>query len=106
MKDTNEIEKQLKRKADAYIEQKAKEIFAIIEDIERFLGIEGNSFINYITDYHEYCRAEKVDRQSFVSYHDRHVTKNKLRDELAENFKEKLVKKYTTELLTKLDIFE
>ena len=27
MKDTNEIEKQLKRKADAYIEQKAKEMF-------------------------------------------------------------------------------
>ena len=106
MKDTNEIEKLLKRKADAYIEQKAKEIFAIIEDIERFLGIEANSFINYITDYSEYCRTEKVDKPRFVGYHDRHVTKNKLRDELAENFKEKLVKKYTTELLTKLDIFE
>jgi len=31
---------------------------------------------------------------------------NKLVDELAENFKKKLVKKYTKELLTKLDIFE
>ena len=106
MKTTNEIEKQLKRKADAYIEQKAKEIFAIREDIERFLGIQGDSFINYITDYNEYCKTEKVDKPYFVAYHDRHVTKNKLRDELAENFKERLVKKYTTELLTKLDIFE
>ena len=106
MKDTNEIEKQLERKADAYLEQKANEIVAIREDIERFLGIEGNSFINYITDYHEYCKTEKVDKHRFVGYHDLHVTENKLRDELAENFKEKLVKKYTTELLTKLDIFE
>ena len=29
MKDTNEIEKQLARKADAYIEQKANEMYAI-----------------------------------------------------------------------------
>tara|TARA_R110000744_G_scaffold529_1_gene2031 strand:+ start:469 stop:786 length:318 start_codon:yes stop_codon:yes gene_type:complete len=105
MKTTNEIEKQLERKADAYLEQKAKEIIAIREDIERFLGVEGNSFINYITDYNEYCIANKENKK-FVSYHDRHVTKNKLKDELAENFKERLVKKYTTELLTKLDIFE
>ena len=106
MKTTNEIEKQLERKADAYLEQKAKEMIAIREDIEKLLGIEQKSFINYITDYHEYCNAEKVDKPYFVSYHASHVIKNKLIDELAENFKERLVKKYTKELLTKLDIFE
>ena len=106
MKNTNEIEKQLERKADAYLEQKAKEMIAIRKQIEQMLDIDP-SFINYITDYGKYCEANNnVDKQSFVSYHASHVIQNKLIDELAENYKERLVKKYTTELLTKLDIFE
>jgi translation initiation factor 2 beta subunit (eIF-2beta)/eIF-5 len=106
MKTTNEIEKQLERKADAYLEQKANEIVAIRRDIERFVGIHDNSFIDFIPDYHGYCNAAKADKGNYVSYHASHVMQNKLVDELAENFKEKLVKKYTKELLTKLDIFE
>ena len=105
MKTTNEIEKQLERKADAYLEQKANEIVAIRKEIEQMLDIDP-SFIDYIKDYNEYCRVEKVDKTNYVSYHSPSVTKNKLKDELAINFKERLVKKYTTELLTKLDIFE
>jgi len=110
MKTTNEIEKQLERKADAYLEQKAKEMIAVRKQIEQFLGIDP-SFINHITNYDEYCAKEsfgsnKLDKQCFVDYHDRLVTRNKLKEELAINFKEKLVKKYTKELLTKLDIFE
>ena len=105
MKTTNEIEKQLERKADAYLEQKAKEMIAIRKQIEQFLDIDP-SFIDYITDYHEYCKTEKVDKHRFVSYHSPSVTRNKLINDLAENYKERLVKKYTTELLTKLDIFE
>jgi len=106
MKTTNEIEKQLERKADAYLEQKAKEIVAIRKDIERFLGIHENAFIHCIQEYHGYCNAAEADKRNYVSYHASHVMQNKLVDELAENFKEKLVKKYTKELLTKLDIFE
>ena len=106
MKTTNEIEKQLERKADAYLEQKANEMIAIREDIEKLLGIEQKAFIDYITDYHKYCNAEKVDKKRFVSHHASHVIQNKLIDELAENYKERLVKKYTKELLNKLDIFE
>ena len=105
MKTTNEIEKQLERKADDYLEQKAKEMIAIRKQIEQFLDIDP-SFIDYITDYHEYCKAEKVDKRNYVSYHSPSVTRNKLINDLAENYKERLVKKYTTELLTKLDIFE
>ena len=105
MKTTNEIEKQLERKADAYLEQKAKEMIAIRKQIEQMLDISP-SFIDYITDYNEYCEAEKVDKRNYVSYHSPSVTQNKLINDLAENYKERLVKKYTTELLTKLDIFE
>ena len=105
MKTTNEIEKQLERKADAYLEQKAKEMIAIRKQIEQMLDISP-SFIDYITDYNEYCEAEKVDKRNYVSYHRPSVIQNKLINELAENYKERLVKKYTTELLTKLDIFE
>ena len=106
MKNTNEIEKQLERKADAYLEQKANEIVAIRKDIERFLGIHENAFIDFITEYHGYCNAAKADKGNYVSYHASHVIQHKLIDELAENYKERLVKKYTKELLTKLDIFE
>jgi len=105
MKTTNEIEKQLERKADAYLQQKAKEMIAIRRQIEQFLDIDP-SFIDYIKDYKEYCKAEKIDKRNYVSYNDPSVTQNKLRDELIENYKERLVKKYTKELLTKLDIFE
>ena len=48
MKNTNEIEKQLKRKADAYIEQKANEMYAIHEEIAKFLGGRDVNFIDYI----------------------------------------------------------
>ena len=105
MKTTNEIEKQLERKADAYLQQKAKEMVAIRKEIEQFLDVDP-SFIDYIKDYNEYCKAEKVDKRNYVSYSSPHITQNKLRDELIENYKERLVKKYTKELLTKLDIFE
>ena len=50
MKNTNEIEKQLERKANAYLEQKANEMIAIRKQIERMLDIETN-YANYITDY-------------------------------------------------------
>lgn len=105
MKNTNEIEKQLERKADAYLEQKANEMIAIRKQIEQMLDIDP-SFIDYITDYDKYCKAENVDKRNYVSYHSPSVNKNKLINDLAENYKERLVKKYTTELLTKLDIFE
>ena len=42
MKDTNEIEKQLKRKADAYIEKKANEMYAIHQEISDFVGTSTN----------------------------------------------------------------
>ena len=105
MKDTNEVEKQLERKADAYLLKKAEEIINIREQIERDLNV-AQGFIDYITDYDKYCEADEVDKRDYVSYHGRLVTKNKLKDELAINYKERLVKKYTKELLNKLDIFE
>ena len=112
MKTTNEIEKQLERKADAYLEQKAKEMIAIRKQIEQFLDIDP-SFIHYITDYDKYCKADAQGRdasgkfkKNYVNYHYPSVAQNKLINDLAENYKERLVKKYTTELLTKLDIFE
>ena len=106
MKTTNEIEKQLERKADAYLEQKAKEMIAIRKQIEQFLDIDP-SFINYITDYGKYCEANNIaDKRNYVNYHYPSVAQNKLINDLAENYKERLVKTYTTELLTKLDIFE
>ena len=42
MKDTNEIEKQLKRKADNYLEEKAQEIFNIYQEINKYVGTSQN----------------------------------------------------------------
>ena len=104
MKTTNEIEKQLQRKADDYIEQKANEMYAIHEEIANFLGGRSASFIDYITHLRQYDEAKPEDKGTHVSYASPSDTKKKYKLELAKNYKEKLVAKYTKELLTKLDI--
>ena len=105
MKDTNEIEKQLQHKADKYIEQKANEMYAIHQEIADFVGAN-NSFTYYITHLLQYDQAEDKDKRNHTAYADNHQTKKKYRLELELNYKERLVAKYTKELLTKLDIFE
>ena len=105
MKDTNEIEKQLKRKADAYIEQKANEMYAIHQEIADFVGTS-TSFIDYITHLNSYDTAAPENKSNHVAFADTHQTKKKYRLELEMNYKQKLVAKYTKELITKLDMFE
>lgn len=105
MKTTNEIEKQLERKADAYLEQKAKEIFAIYKQIAEFAGTNTN-FTDYITHLTMYTKASPEEKSKHVSYADSHNTKKKFKLELELNYKERLVKKYTKELIDKLNIWE
>jgi len=105
MKNTNEIEKQLKRKADAYIEQKANEMFAIHEEIADFVSTS-TSFIDYISHFNCYDSAAPENKSNHTAYTDHHQTKKKYRLELEMNYKQKLVAKYTKELIAKLDIFE
>ena len=106
MENTNEIEKQLKRKADAYIEQKANEMYAIHEEIAKFLGGRDVNFIDYITHFSQYQEAKPEDKRAHKSYTSLTETKNKYKIELAMNYKDKLVAKYTKELISKLEIFE
>ena len=105
MKNTNEIEKQLKRKADAYIEQKANEMYAIHQEIADFTGTSA-SFIDYITHFNSYDTAAPENKSNHKAYASAHETKKKYRLELEMNYKKKLVAKYTRELIMKLDIFE
>ena len=105
MKDTNEIEKQLKRKADNYLEQKAKEIFDIYQEINKYVGTSQN-FYDYITHYNQYKEARPEDKSDHTSYVEPNAMKKKFELELAMNYKQKLVAKYTKELITKLEIFE
>ena len=105
MKTTNEIEKQLKRKADAYIEQKAEQMYAIHQEIADFVGTSTN-FIDYITHFNSYDTAAPENKSNHTAYTDTHQTKKKYRLELEMNYKQKLVTKYTKELITKLDMFE
>ena len=105
MKDANEIEKQLKRKADAYIEQKANEMYAIHLEIARFTGTS-TSFIDHITHFNSYDSAAPENKSNHTAYADAHQTKKKYRIELELNYKKRLVAKYTKELITKLDMFE
>ena len=106
MKDTNEIEKQLKRKADKYIEQKAKEMFEIHREIAMYLGTSLPSFIDYITHWNSYDSAAPENKSNHTAYCDVNQTTKKYRLELESNYKKRLVAKYTRELITKLDIFE
>jgi hypothetical protein len=106
MKNTNEIEKQLKLKADAYIQQKAQEMFLIHEEIAMYLGGSLPSFIDYITHIRQYDEARPEDKSDHTAYCSPSDMKKKFRLELESNYKNRLVAKYTRELITKLDIFD
>ena len=54
----------------------------------------------------QYDQAEDKDKRNHTAYADTHQTKKKYRLELEMNYKQKLVAKYTKELITKLDMFE
>jgi len=106
MKDTNEIEKQLQYKADKYIEQKAKEMFEIHREIAQYLGGKLPNYIDYITDYSDYSKDLVVNRGKYFTSSSPSAMEAKFERDLAKNYKEKLVAKYTRELIMKLDIFE
>ena len=106
MKDTNEIEKQLKLKADKYIEQKAKEMFEIHREIALYLGTSLPSFIDYITHIRQYDEAIPENKSDHTAYCTPSYMEKKFKLELESNYKNRLVAKYTKELITKLDIFD
>jgi len=105
MKTTNEIQKQLELKADAYIEQKAQEMYLIHEEISNYLGANGINHIYYINNYNEYKSGYIADRELHFSSASPESIKGKYKSELNKNYKEFIVKKYTKELLTKMEIF-
>ena len=105
MKDTNEIEKQLQHKADAYIKQKAQEMFLIHEEIAQYLGTDLPSYIDYITDYNKFGSGHVADRPKYFSSSSPSSMKNKFEYELRENYRQRLVAKYTKELIDKIAIF-
>ena len=107
MKNTNEIEKQLQRKADKYIEQKAKEMFEIHKEIARYLGTSLPSYVDYISNYYKYKEAIGQDeKDKFFESSSPSETQYKYERELSKNYKKRLVAKYTSELISKLEIFE
>ena len=106
MKNTNEIEKQLQQKADKYIEQKAREMFEIHREIAEYLGGNVPNYIDYISDYYKYKQAVQADRYKYFCSSSPSETKYKYERELEKNYKEKIVAKYTKELIAKLDIFD
>ncbi len=106
MKDTNEIEKQLKRKADAYIEQKSKEMFEIHREIAQYLGTYLPSFIDYITHLRQYNEAALEVKSNHTAFCTPSEMTEKFKLELSSNYKDRLVAKYTRELISKLEIFE
>ena len=106
MKNTNEIEKQLQRKADKYLEEKAQEMFEIHREIARYLGGKLPNYIDYITDFSDYSRDLVANRGKYFTSSSPSSMQLKYEKDLAKNYKEKLVAKYTKELIMKLDIFE
>ena len=106
MKDTNEIEKQLQRKADKYIEEKAKEMFEIHREIAQYLGGSLPTYIDYITDFSNYSKDIMANRGNYFTSSSPSSMELKFQKDLEKNYKEKIVAKYTRELIAKLEIFE
>ena len=105
MKNTNEIEKQLQQKADKYIVQKAEEMFKIHEEIAEYLGKSLPTYIDYITDFNKFSNGYSADKPKYFESSSPAAMKNKFKYELSKNYKDKIVAKYTKELLDKIAIF-
>tara|TARA_R100000734_G_C3317888_1_gene111428 strand:- start:2934 stop:3251 length:318 start_codon:yes stop_codon:yes gene_type:complete len=105
MKNTNEIEKQLQSKADKYLEQKAQEMFNIHKDIALHLGGKLPDHIQYITNFSDYSKDLVANRGKYFTSSSPSSMILKYQKDLAKNYKEKLVAKYTRDLLTKIDMF-
>ena len=105
MKNTNEIEKQLQQKADKYIVQKAEEMFKIHEEIAEYLGKSLPTYIDYITDFNKFSNGYSADKPKYFESSSPAAVKNKFKHELSKNYKDKIVAKYTKELLDKIAIF-
>ena len=105
MKNTNEIEKQLQRKADKYLQQKAKEMQNILQEVKEFAGVRA-MFFDYVADYSEFKHTDTPKADDACRFTDFGNMEDKFHKELKLNFKSALVAKYTKELITKLDIFE
>ncbi len=103
MKNTNEIEKQLQRKADDYLEQKAQEMQNILQEVREFVGVR-YSFYDYIADLNGFKHTDTPKADDACRHTDFSNMKDKFHKELKLNFKNALVAKYTKELITKLDI--
>ena len=106
MKNTNEIEKQLQQKADKYIEQKAKEMFEIHREIAEYLGGKLPNYIDYINDFSEYSKDIQANRSKYFVSSSASAMQLKYEKDLAKNYKDRLVAKYTKELIAKLEMFE
>ena len=105
MKTTNEIEKQLQHKADKYLQQKAKEMQSILQELKEFAGVRA-MFFDYIADYKEFKHTDTPKADDACKFTDFGNMEDKFYKELKLNFKTALVAKYTKELITKLEIFE
>ena len=106
MKNTNEIEKQLQNKADKYIKRKAEEMFQIHREIALYLGDKVPNYIDYITDFGAYSNDLMANRGKYFTSSSPSSMKLKYEKDLEKNYKEKIVVKYTRELISKLEIFE
>ena len=96
---TTEIDKQLSAKADKYIADKAREIAKVFESVSSDLDYEP-SFINYCKDISNYN-----DKRNWT-YCNKYALEDKFRKELENNFKDRLVRKFTKELLNKIDLLK
>ena len=105
MKTTNEIEKQLQRKADKYLEQKAKEMHNILKEVKEFACVKA-MFFDYIADYEDFRQTDTPKADDACRFTDFGNMQSKFHKELKLNYKDALVAKYTKELITKLEIFE
>ena len=81
-------------------------MFKIHVEIAKYLGKDLPSYIDYISDFNKFSNGYAADRKLYFESSSPASMKNKFKYELSKNYKEKLVAKYTKELIAKLDIFD
>jgi hypothetical protein len=81
-------------------------MFEIHREIAQYLGTSLPSYIDYISDYYKYKQAYQADKDNFFECSSPSETQYKYERELSKNYKKRLVAKYTSELISKLEIFD
>jgi hypothetical protein len=104
---TNEIEKQLRQKAERQIKEHSE---SIVDGLQKFIKLHGGVNKNGMTWYSKRVRLQPRfdgdEREDPFNFHDWAELRQLIERNMKENFVDQMVQLKAKELLSKIDLFE